>query len=114
MLPPQSLPTDSGVGWQEQEVIEGRAGSSDRSSQSSLPQVEPPGAFCCPLPRMGREMGSQHPALMANSWHRPASKPREESQAVFGSGCRGQPGRDTVPILCCCYGLSAYLLEGFH
>lgn len=44
--PPQSLPTDSGVRWQEQEVTEGRAGSSDRSGQSSLPQVEPSGHLC--------------------------------------------------------------------
>lgn len=44
--PLQSLPTDSGVRWQEQEVIEGRAGSSDRSGQSSLPRVEPSGHLC--------------------------------------------------------------------
>lgn len=43
---PQSLATDSGVRWQEQEVTEDRAGSSDRSGQSSLPQVELSGHLC--------------------------------------------------------------------
>lgn len=44
--PPQSLATDSGVRWLEQEVTEDRAGSSDRSGQSSLPQVELSGHLC--------------------------------------------------------------------
>lgn len=43
---PQSLATDSGVRWQEQEVTEDRVGSSDRSGQSSLPQVELSGHLC--------------------------------------------------------------------
>lgn len=38
---PAGRPTDSGARGAGQEVTEGRAGSPDRSGQSSLPQAEP-------------------------------------------------------------------------